>query len=436
MTTKKVSPARRRQVIDALRRGAVPETGLDLFAVGMDRFEATVEDDLRAVRASSAVFKAVRGDYGSGKTFYARWLAERARALNFATAEVQISENETPLYRLETVYRRLTERLTTMAYPPSAFRPIVDGWFYALEHDVTVAGAPSSGPRFDAAVEDLLKQRMANVNVQAPMFASSLRAYRTAMRAGEWAQADAIVAWLGGQPHVAASARAGVRGNVDTRTAWTFVQGLLDILRDSGYAGLLLVLDEVETLQRARSDVRDKALNGLRQLIDDIDAGRFPGMYLLITGTPAFFDGQQGVQRLPPFAQRLATDFETDARFDNPRAVQVRLPGFGIDGLTELGHRVRALYMTGCETRDRIEAKVDDRYLKELAQTVTGRLGGQVGVAPRIYLKKLVADVLDRVDQFSDFDPTKDYALTVSTDEFTDVERNAARADDVPLNLS
>ncbi|MEU4645175.1 hypothetical protein [Micromonospora sp. NPDC023814] len=38
-----------------------------------------------------------------------------------------------------------------------------------------------------------------------------------------------------------------------------------------------------------------------------------------------------------------------------------------------------------------------------LARAVTGALGGQVGVAPRIYLKKLVADVLDRVDKFTDW---------------------------------
>src|SRR5205814_5714014 len=102
------------------------------------------------------------------------------------------------------------------------------------------------------------------------------------------------------------------------------------------HPGLLLVLDEVETLQRVRSDARDKALNALRQLIDDVYTGRFPGLYLVITGTPAFYDGTQGAQRLPPLAQRLATDLGTDPRFDNPRAVQLRLPGFTHTSLVEL----------------------------------------------------------------------------------------------------
>ena len=59
-------------------------------------------------------------------------------------------------------------------------------------------------------------------------------------------------------------------------------------MRDSGFSGLVLVLDEVETLQRVRGDVREKSLNALRQFMDEIDAGRFPGLYLMITGTPAY----------------------------------------------------------------------------------------------------------------------------------------------------
>ena len=58
---------------------------------------------------------------------------------------------------------------------------------------------------------------------------------------------------------------------------------------------------------------------------------------------------------------------------------------------------------------------------------MAGALGGRIGVAPRVFLKKLVADVLDRVDQFPDFDPRIHYALTLTDGELTAVERNAAR---------
>ena len=108
-----VSEQRRREVIDALRRGTVPYDGLDLLAVGLDRFEAATNAELDTVGAGGSVFKAVRGEHGSGKTFFSRWLVERARQRGFASGEMQISETETPLHRLETVYRRVVENLTT-----------------------------------------------------------------------------------------------------------------------------------------------------------------------------------------------------------------------------------------------------------------------------------------------------------------------------------
>ncbi|NML54302.1 BREX system ATP-binding protein BrxD [Streptomyces sp. R302] len=432
-----VSAARRRDVIDALRRGAVPESGLDLLATGLDRFETALDAELDAVASGSSVFKAVRGEYGSGKTFFTRWLGERAKRRNFAVAEIQISETETPLHKLETVYRRLTERLATPGFPPSALRPVVDAWFYALEEDALAAGVPEE--KLPDEVDRLTEDRLTEVSRHAPSFAAALRGYRKAQEEGDEATASAVMAWLGGQPHVAASARraAGVRGDLDHFGAFGFLQGLLTVLRDSGHAGLFVVLDEVETLQRVRSDARDKALNALRQLIDEVHSGRFPGLYLVITGTPAFFDGQQGVQRLAPLAQRLATDFTTDPRFDNPRAVQLRLPGFTLDSLVALGLTIRDLYAGGSATPERVTAAADDAYISDLARAVGGALGGKVGVAPRLFLKKLVGDVLDRIDQFEDFDPRRHYALTVSTSELSEVERNAAAgsADEVELEL-
>jgi P-loop Domain of unknown function (DUF2791) len=430
-----VSPRRRQEIIDALRRGTVPHGSLDAFAVGLERFEPVLEQELLAVRSGGAVFKAVRGDYGCGKTFFAHWLADRARKLGFATSAVQISETETPLHRLETVYRRLCEQLATADTPQGAMRNLLDGWFYTLEEDALAEGGETPGSERDlvARTSQLLEQRLAKVTATAPTFSAALRGYRQAQVSGDRTTADALLAWLAGQPNVAAAAKrfAGVKGELDHFGALNFLQGLLTVLRDSGGAGLLIILDEVETIQRVRSDVRDKSLNALRQLIDEVDGGRFPGLYLLVTGTPAFFDGPQGVQRLEPLAQRLHVDFKTDARFDNPRAVQVRLTAFDLDRLVQVGCRVCAIYQEHCPSAGRIAERCNDEYIRQLAAAVAGKLGGRVGIAPRIFLKKLVADVLDRIDQFPDFDPRQHYALTVSENELTPVERHAAAATDV-----
>ena len=438
----KISPQRRREIVDALRRGTVPRNGLDTFAVGLGRFEETLVNELEMVKSGGYNFKAVRGEYGCGKTFFARWLSERSKRLGFATSEIQISETETPLYRLETVYRRLIEQLTTADTPHNALRNILDSWFFTLEEDIITEGGidPTDEQKFLARTSELLEQRLTKVTKTAPMFSAALRGFREAQLVNEPALADGIAAWLSGQPNVAAAAKrfAKVKGEIDHFGALSFLQGFLTILQDSGYAGLVVVLDEVETIQRMRSDVRDKSLNALRQLIDEVDAGRFPGLYLLITGTPSFFDGPQGIKRLEPLAQRLHVDFQTEARFDNTRAVQVRLAPFDLERLQLVGRKVRDIYKEDSSAADRIDHLADDAYIAELAKSVTGRLGGKVGIAPRIFLKKLVADILDRIDQFDDFNPKEHYLLTVTDSELTTVERQFAAAshvDDIELKL-
>ena len=132
-----------------------------------------------------------------------------------------------------------------------------------------------------------------------------------------------------------------------------------------------MVLDEVETIQRVRSDVRDKSLNALRQLIDEVDSGRFPGLYLLIMGTPAFFEGPQGVGRLEPLAQRLHVDFKTDVRFDNPRAVQIRLPAFDLERLCLVGCKIRDIFQQYSKNADQIRNRCGDQYVRQLAEAVT-----------------------------------------------------------------
>lgn len=437
-----ISKQRRQDILDALRRGTVPQYGLDALAVGLHSFERAFDEELEKVSRGGAIFKAIRGEYGSGKTFASRWLREKAHRLGFACAEVQISETETPLHRLETVYRRLMERLTTPDMPSGAFQNIVESWFYTLEEDVLAQHDidPNDSEALINATDVLMEKRLGEVVRSAPAFALTLRAYRRALLEGEEEIANGLLAWMAGQPNIAAAVKryAMIKGDIDHFGALSFLQGVLTILNDSGHPGLLLVLDEVETLQRMRGDVRDKSLNALRQLMDEVDSGRFPGLYLVITGTPAFFDGPMGVQRLSPLAQRLAVDFTTDARFDNPRAVQIRLRGFSLESLEEVGGKVRNLYAENSAMAERILRLADDDYIAELARAVTGKLGGKVGIAPRIFLKKLVGEVLDRIDQFEDFNPRQHYALTISDTELTAVERANSAAnsvDDIELDL-
>ncbi len=434
-----ISPLRRGEIIEALRIGAVPPRGQELFAVGMERFESAIDEELESVAAGRGRFKAVRGEYGTGKTFFSRWLEHRAREQGFATTLVQISETETPLYKMQTIYRRAIESLETREWGDGAFASLIDRWLYSLEDEVISEGrgTPDRPEQFAKAVGDLLEKRLADVSRTQPQFAAVLRACYSARIAEDHATEQGLIAWLMGQPNVAAAVKrtAGIKGDLDNDAAAGFFRGLLEILKQTGRKGLVLVLDEVETIQRVKSDSREKSLNALRTLIDEVHLGRYPGLYILITGTPAFYDGPRGVKSLAALAQRMG-EFDENDKFASTRAVQIGLTPFNIDRMTQVGVRIRDVYASG--KSERILTTVTDDVVRGLADKVAGKLGGRVGIAPRIFLKRLI-DMLDKVDEFEDFDPTRDFNLVINASEMTAEEAAAAgverSVDDIELDL-
>ncbi len=409
-------------IVNALRSGVVPNVGLDQFATGLDALVNAVNEDLDFVAGGKGLSKWIRGEYGTGKTFAARYLCAKARERKFASSEVQISINDTPLHHLETVYRRLIERLETSADGPNAFQAIVEGWLYQVGDEVTrLRGISEDDPAFADATEQRLEDKLADLSKRNPAFAQVLRAYHRATHEGDFATAQGLLAWLAGQPHTDRSVlkSAGTKGKVDGQASLTFLAGLLQLLRQSGYAGLVVVLDEVETVQRMIAQTREKSLNALRQFMDMLAKEELPGLYLVITGTRDFFEGYKGLKALAPLYQRVHVNFSEDARFDNLKSPQVRLMPFNDERLRIVGTRIRDLYPA--KNPERLAARVDDAFVHGLVSRVTAGFGGKVALAPRIFLRELI-DIMDRVDIHETYDPKTHYSLELDDGKLTPEE--------------
>jgi hypothetical protein len=166
----------------------------------------------------------------------------------------------------------------------------------------------------------------------------------------------------------------------------------------------VIVVDELETVLRARKDTREKSLNGLRQIIDG--AKDFPGLLWLFTGTPDFFDTRRGVAGLEPLHARVK--FEKHGRFVDMRQPQLELTPFDDRRLREVALKLRDVFPT--ENRLRIEQRVTTLFIERLVADVSKGLGGDVGIVPRQFLRSFTS-VLDLVDQHEDFDPMTEYGF-------------------------
>ena len=397
-------------IFERLRSGVVPERNLETFAVGIDKQRNEIKRQLNLAANEEGVFKFLRGGYGCGKTFMARLAVNDAQVLGFATSFVVVSDNDLHFHKFDDVYRKVVQELATKTCPRGALGDIIDRWIAKVEDALIDGGADENSPDFDEAVAQRLEAELTSLTGgKAPEDMSRvLRTIFTLKQAGKIAEASALIAWLSGSENVAASAKkaAGIKGDIGSKEALDYLHGILEVTKAAGYQGLVIVIDEAETILRMRQDIRGKSLNGIRQICDASD--RYKGLLWLFTGTPDFFDTKRGVAGLQPLHDRIK--FLTHDGFANPRQSQLELKPFDAVRLKEVAVRLREIYPTLNYTQ--LVNKITPDFINQLIAKVTTGFGGDVGVIPRQFLRQLI-DLFDLAADHSDFNPQLDQGFEI-----------------------
>lgn len=407
-------------VFEALRGGRVPEHGIDHFAVGIDKQRGEIGRQLDLAEHGEGTIKFLRGGYGCGKTFMARLAMLDAQARGFATSFVVVSDNDLHFHRFDDVYRKVMTDLGTASCPRGALSDILDRWIARIEDTLVAAGADDEAPDFDARVAERLNHDLMSLTGGAAP-EDFIRVVQTVFRLkqqGDLSAAGALISWLCGSGNVAAAAKkaAGIKGDIDSRDALDFLRGVLEIVKAAGYKGLLIVIDEAETILRMRKDMRHKSLNGIRQIADL--AGSYRGLLWLFTGTAEFYDSRHGVAGLAPLDERIR--FLKHGRFASLRQPQLELVPFDRERLTSVALRLRELFPSA--DRAVLERKVDDAFVNSLVDEVTKGFRGDVGIVPRQFLRAFVTE-MDLVEQYPDYDPKAERGFEAS--ELSDEEKAA-----------
>jgi hypothetical protein len=375
-------------IFETLSKGDVPTRNCDAFAAGVEAPRAELGRQLSLAADGEGTIKFLRGGYGCGKTFMARLAVEDAQARGFATSFVVVSDNDLRFHRFDEVYRKVVTELATATCLRGALGDILDRWIAAVEAELMQAGLDPDGPDFDARVASELSAKLvALTNGHAPHdFIRAVQGVFTLKQRGEYSDAGSLLSWLSGSGNVNAAAKrvAGIKGDIESTSALDYLRGVVQIVHAAGYQGLLIVIDEAETILRMRTDSRHKSLNGIRQILDA--AGSFPRTMWLFTGTPEFYDLPRGVAGLEPLRERIS--FQEINGFASLRQPQLRLQRFDRARLLQVARRLRELFPT--PDRVRLETEVSDAWLEQLADEFTRGFRGDVGVVPRQFLRRLV----------------------------------------------
>jgi P-loop Domain of unknown function (DUF2791) len=403
-------------VFERLRSGVVPARGLEAFAVNIERSRNEIKRQLDFASNNEGGFKFLRGGYGCGKTFASQLALLDAHNRGFATSFVVVSDNDLHFHKFDDVYRKVVQELGTSECERGALGFIIDRWIGEVEAALIAGGANPDNSDFDKKVEKRIEEDLTFLTRgKAPQdMIRVLRSIFKLKQNNEIEDASALISWLSGSKNVSAKPKkiANIKGTIGSTEAMDYLQGILAITKAAGYKGLVIAIDEVETILRMRNDNRAKSLNGIRQICDAADG--YPGLFWIFTGTPEFFDTNRGVAGLEPLHNRLKLIQNGD--FVSPRQPQLVLTPFDAERLKELALKLRELYPT--DDRSHLNTKVTPEFIDLLVSKVTEGLAGDVGIVPREFLRKFV-DILDVTSTEPTFDPMKDssYNLELNSEE-------------------
>lgn len=410
-----------KSIFKSLRDGTVPARGLEAFAVGIERQQKELLRKLEEVTGGEGSVKFLRGGYGCGKTFTARLLVADALGRRFATSFVVVSDSDFHLHKFDDLYRKVVAGLSTPACPEGgALGDVLDRWIGSVEETLVQTGTREDDPSFDEKVLAKLDERLVSIPGIPPDMSRVVRRIFELKQAGELHDANALVSWLSGSKNVAAKVKglAGIKGEVESGDAMAYLRGVLEIIKSAGYAGLVIVVDEAETMLRMRGDVRGKSLNAMRQIVDA--AQDQAGLLWVFTGTPTFFDDRQGVKGVDALYARIK--YEEFNGVPSLRQPQLALKPFDRDRLIKVALKLRSLHPDLAP--EIAERRLPRALIEQLVDKVTAGFHGDVGVVPRQFLRTLV----NLLDVLAD-DPEQDaHALLGFTPAMLSPEEEAVMA--------
>jgi hypothetical protein len=418
-------------LVRALKSGLVPFRGLDRIAVGREEQLEDLRADLELSQNGGAWVRCFSGDHGVGKTFLCSLLREEAWRQGFVVAAVDLGR-DAPLHRFEVIYHRIVEGMRTDYFREvPAFEFIMQQWLFNLEREVQRSmGLDPFNPQHQAECSTIIAHRisdqLAGLRIHDSSFANALCGYYEASQQGNEVVAMATVGWLKGDSGVPTDLCRGfgIHGNVDKDNAFNFLQAMAALVVHIGYAGLIVILDEGESIRGiSRSDSRHAAYENIRLLMDKTAQGEFAHCGFVLAGTEDLFtDELRGVASYRPLYDRLRPE-QGRSREKGFRHPLMKLTGFDHVKLHEVALRVRQVH--GIAYRWDAREHLPDEWLKRLTDETAARFGEKFATVPRGFLKVLV-DILDELARSSPSRAAEILAAGIDANRIEAVERTEA----------
>ena len=395
-TNAKLRPRERDAIIQSLRAGVTPRAGLQHIQVGRVREVKALLADIDKIADGGAAFRIIIGEYGSGKSFFLQLIRTIALEKGLVTVHADLS----PDRRLHAsggqarnLYAELMHNVSTRTKPDgNALTSVVERFITEARKQADASGTD---------VYHAIEERLAHLSelVGGYDFAKVIAAYWQGHEQDNEQLKNDAVRWLRGEFSTKTDARRAldVRTIVDDASVYDHFKLLSLFVRQAGYNGLLVNLDEMANLYKLSSQkARVSNYEQILRMLNDCLQGTAESLGFLLAGTPEFLlDPRKGLYSYEALHSRLAENtFARSVGVVDYSGPTLHLANLVPEELLILLHNLRHVFASGNPEKYLLP---DDALMAFLAHC-SNKIGDAYFRTPRNTIKAFV-DLLAILEQ-------------------------------------
>lgn len=385
--TATIKPRDRDAILQALAAGVVPRTGLRHVQVGRAAEVGALVRDIDRIAESGSAMRFVIGEYGAGKTFFLNLVRLIALERKCVTIHADLAPDRrihASAGQARGLYAEAIRNMATRTKPEgSALASVVERFVTDCMNEAGQRSLP---------VETVIDERLAHLQeyVGGYDYATVLKAYWRGSEDGDEILKNAALRWLRGEFSTKTEARQAlaVRNIIDDDNVYDALKLLAAFVKLAGYAGLLVIFDEMVNLYKLQSSqARNQNFEQILRMLNDVLQGNFGGIGFVFGGTPEFLmDTRRGLYSYAALQSRLSENAFAQGGLVDLSGPVLRLQSLTPEDLMILLSNIRTVFASG----DPAQHLVPDEALPAFMDHCNKHIGEAYFRTPRNTIKAFV----------------------------------------------
>ena len=395
-------------VINSLKGGVVPRTGLPYITVGRETEIDALLHDVDIIADGGASFRFIVGKYGSGKSFLLQTIRSHVMDRNFVVVDADLS----PERRLQgtkgqglATYKELIRNMSTKTRPDGgALSLILDRWISNIQSETAAeTGLSADTAEFSKAVEKKIFEVINSLNemVHGFDFARLLTIYYNAAVNGNDEEKTKVIKWFRGEYSTKTEAKADLGVNIIiTDDDWyEYIKLFAMFLKKADYNGLLVLVDELVNIYKIPNSItRQYNYEKILTMYNDTLQGKAKYIGIIMGGTPQCIeDTRRGVYSYEALRSRLAEGRFGREGLKDMLAPVIHLSPLNYEEMTVLTEKLADIHSQLFD----YEQKITQEDMINFIKLEFGRIGSDSHITPREVIRDFI-ELLDIIYQNPD----------------------------------